>query len=190
MEHGFTWFGCYLGLPDSIATSLCVASLLIVFALGLARRLAAPRRRPSSPEDGFTVRNVAEMFVEAHSRPRRGRHRSRRGEVRSPAGDASSPSSWSRTCSASCPGFSPPTSDFNITFGARRWSPSPPINYYGARAHGAGYVKQFLGAGAAARPADAAWSRSSATRSGRSRSASVSSRTCSPTTRWWRSSPT
>src|SRR4030095_1127603 len=42
------------------------------------------------------------------------------------------------------PGFSPPTSDFDITFALGVVS-FVAYNYYGARAHGAGYVKQFLG---------------------------------------------
>src|ERR1041385_8515277 len=60
MEHGFTWLGS-LGLPDAIATSLLVATILILFALVARARLASAT---VEPEDGVTVRNVAETFVE------------------------------------------------------------------------------------------------------------------------------
>jgi F0F1-type ATP synthase membrane subunit a len=63
MEHGFTWLGS-LGLPDAIATSLLVAMGLILFAVVVRGRLAAAVQSVE-PEDGVTLRNVAEAFVEA-----------------------------------------------------------------------------------------------------------------------------
>ena len=82
------------------------------------------------------------------------------------------------------PGFVPPTSNFNITFGARRGL-VPRLQLLRHDASTASAVPEALPrAGAPPRAAHARASSSSATASGRSRSASVSSPTCSPTTRW------
>jgi F-type H+-transporting ATPase subunit a len=140
MEHGFTWLGS-LGLPDAIATSLLVATLLILFALAARARLASANA--VEPEDGVTVRNVAEMFVE-----------SIQGLAEGVIGHGSEKYVpllatffifiLVANLLGLVPGFSPPTSDFNITFALGVVS-FVAYNYYGMRAHGAGYVKQFLG---------------------------------------------
>jgi len=141
MEHGFTWLGS-LGLPDAIATSLLVATALIVFALVAHRRLASATASVE-PEDGVTVRNVAETFVEAM-------HGMAEGVIGHGA-ERYVPLLATffifiliSNLLGLVPGFSPPTSNFNITFALGVVS-FVAYNYYGARAHGAGYVKQFLG---------------------------------------------
>jgi F-type H+-transporting ATPase subunit a len=141
MEHGFTWFAS-LGLPDSIATSLLVATALILFAFSVRGRLASATASVE-PEDGVTLRNVAETFVEAI-------HGLAEGVIGHGA-EKYVPllaTFFSFILIANLlglvPGFSPPTSDFAITFGMGLVSFAA-YNYYGARAHGAGYVKQFLG---------------------------------------------
>jgi len=140
MEHGFTWLGS-LGLPDAIATSLLVATLLILFALAARARLASANA--VEPEDGVTVRNVAEMFVESIQGLAEG--------VIGHGSDKYVPLLATffifilvANLLGLVPGFSPPTSDFNITFALGVVS-FVAYNYYGMRAHGAGYVKQFLG---------------------------------------------
>jgi F-type H+-transporting ATPase subunit a len=140
MEHGFTWLGS-LGLPDSIATSVLVATLLILFALSARARLASANA--VEPEDGVTVRNIAETFVEAI-------HGMAEGVIGHGA-ERYVPllaTLFSFILIANLlglvPGFSPATADFNITFGIGLVSFAA-YNYYGARAHGAGYLKQFLG---------------------------------------------
>jgi F-type H+-transporting ATPase subunit a len=141
MEHGFTWLGS-LGLPDAIATSLLVATVLILFAL-VARGRLASATASVEPEDGVTVRNVAETFVEAI-------HGMAEGVI-GHGGEKYVPLLATffifiliSNLLGLVPGFSPPTSDFNITFALGLVS-FVAYNYYGARAHGAGYLKQFLG---------------------------------------------
>jgi len=140
MEHGFTWLGS-LGLPDAIATSLLVATMLAIFALAARARLASAN--VVEPEDGVTVRNVAETFVEAIQGLAEG--------VIGHGSDRYVPLLATffiyilvANLLGLVPGFSPPTSDFNITFALGVVS-FVVYNYHGARAHGAGYVKQFLG---------------------------------------------
>lgn len=141
MGHGFTWFAS-VGMHDVIATSIFVSLLLVVFALIANRRLASVTAS-IEPEDGFTVRNVAEAFVE-------GMHGLAEGVI----GHGSEKyvpllaTFFAFILVANLlglvPGFSPPTSDFNITFALGLVSFAA-YNYHGARAHGAGYIKQFLG---------------------------------------------
>ena len=140
MEHGFTWLGS-LGLPDAIATSLLVATMLILFALAARARLASAN--VVEPEDGVTVRNVAETFVEAIHGLAEGviGHGSERYV---PLLATFFIYILVANLLGLVPGFSPPTSDFNITF-ALGVVAFVVYNYEGARAHGAGYVKQFLG---------------------------------------------
>jgi len=141
MEHGFTWFGA-LGLPDVIATSVFVALLLVAFAFAVRSRFAAAGASVE-PEDGVTIRNVAETFVEAM-------HQLAEGVIGHGA-ERYVPLLATffvfilvANLLGLVPGFSPPTSDFNITFGLGLVS-FVAYNYYGARAHGVAYVKQFLG---------------------------------------------
>ena len=141
MEHGFTWLGS-LGLPDAIATSLLVATMLILFALVARARLAAATASVE-PEDGVTVRNIAETFVEGIQGLAEG--------VIGHGSDRYVPLLATffifiliSNLLGLIPGFSPPTSNFNITFALGLVSFAA-YNYYGVRAHGAGYVKQFLG---------------------------------------------
>lgn len=141
MEHGFTWFGS-LGLPDAIATSLLVATLLVTFAVMVRGRLASATASVE-PEDGVTVRNVAETFVEAMHGLAEGVI-GHGAEKYVPLLATFFAFILIANLLGLVPGFSPPTSDFNITFAMGLVS-FVAYNYYGARAHGAGYVKQFLG---------------------------------------------
>jgi F-type H+-transporting ATPase subunit a len=141
MEHGFTWLGS-LGLPDAIATSLLVATGLILFALVAHGRLASATAAVE-PEEGVTLRNVAEAFVESM-------HGLAEGVIGHGA-EKYVPLLATffifiliSNLLGLIPGFSPPTSNFNITFALGLVSFAA-YNYYGVRAHGAGYVKQFLG---------------------------------------------
>ena len=142
MEHdAFSWFGA-LGYPEKIATAGLVASLLIAFAALVHGKLARTEAA-LDPEDGVTLRNLAEVLVEAIS-----------GLAESAIGHGSeryvallaSFFVFILVCNliGLVPGFSPPTSDFNITFGLGV------ISFFayqvaGVREHGLKYVKQFLG---------------------------------------------
>jgi F-type H+-transporting ATPase subunit a len=142
MEHEpFTWFGA-IGLPDKIATSGLVAALLVLFAVVVHRRLAATESA-ITPEDGITGRSLAEVFVEAMSGLAEG--------VIGHGAERYVPLLatffiFILVCNliGLVPGFSPPTSDFNITFALGVVSFFA-FHVYGAREHGVKYVKQFLG---------------------------------------------
>lgn len=141
MEHGFTWFGA-LGLPEKIATAGLVAGLILAFAAFVYRRLANTEAA-LVPENGVTARNLAEVFVE-------GIH----GLAEQVIGHGSEryvPLLATffvfillSNLLGLVPGFSPPTSDFNITLALGLVSF---VAYHaaGVREHGGSYLKQFLG---------------------------------------------
>jgi F-type H+-transporting ATPase subunit a len=143
MEHEtFTWLG-QLPYPEQILTSALVASLLIAFAAAVHRRLAATQAA-INPDDGVTARNIAEVFVEGIS-----------GLAEGVIGHGATryvpllASFFAFILIANLiglvPGFKPPTSDFNVTFGLGVISFAA-YHFYGAREHGVKYIKQFLGA--------------------------------------------
>jgi F-type H+-transporting ATPase subunit a len=142
MEHKtFTWLGG-LPVPESVLTAGLVAVILSIFALIVRPKLAATERA-IEPEDGVTSRNLAEMFVEAMS--------SLAGGVIGHGSERYVPLLASffifillANLIGLIPGFSPPTADFNITFGL---GVVAFLAYHvaGAREHGVSYVKQFLG---------------------------------------------
>ena len=140
-DEPFTWFGA-LGLPEKIATAGLVAGLLVVFAARVRRKLGATEAA-LEPEDGVTVRNLAESLVEAISGLAEGviGHGAQRYVPL-----LASFFVFILACNliGLVPGFSPPTSDFNITFGLGLVS-FVAYQVAGAREHGLRYVKQFLG---------------------------------------------
>jgi len=141
MEHEpFTWFGA-LGLPEKIVTAGLVGAILVTFAAVVRPKLAAATA--VDPEDGVTSRNIAEVFVESIAGLAEG--------VIGHGAERYVPllaSFFAFILLANLiglvPGFSPPTSDFNITFGLGVVSFAA-YQFYGAREHGAKYVKHFLG---------------------------------------------
>jgi len=140
-QEPFTWIGA-LGVPEKIATAGLVAALLVVFGLWVSRKLGATEAA-LDPEDGITTRNLAEVVVEGIS-----------GLAESVIGHGAEGYVpllatffvFILACNliGLVPGFSPPTSDFNITFGLGIVS-FVAYHHAGAREHGLGYVKQFLG---------------------------------------------
>jgi F-type H+-transporting ATPase subunit a len=150
MEHGaFTWFGALLGALDpsyakyaNVATSAFVALLLGLFALLAHRRLAAAEAA-IEPEDGVTVRSIAETVAESIA-----------GLAEGVIGHGATRYVpllgtffvYILVCNliGLVPGFAPPTSDFSVTF-ALGLVTFIAYHVYGAREHGVKYVKQFLG---------------------------------------------
>jgi F-type H+-transporting ATPase subunit a len=143
MEHeAFTWVGAAVGPLEKIATGGIVALLLVVFALRVRPKLALTDAA-IEPEDGVTARNIAEAFVESISGLAEG--------VIGHGAERYVPllaSFFAFILVANLvglvPGFSPPTSDFNITFGLG-FIAFVAYHVYGAREHGFSYIKQFLG---------------------------------------------
>jgi F-type H+-transporting ATPase subunit a len=143
MDHAaFTWMGLLPG-PESLLTAGLVATGLLVFAAVVHRRLANTEAA-IVPEDGVTARNFAEMFVEGISGLAEG--------VIGHGAERYVPLLATffifilvSNLLGLVPGFLPPTSDFSITLALGLVSF---VTYHiaGMREHGAGYVKQFLGA--------------------------------------------
>jgi F-type H+-transporting ATPase subunit a len=142
MEHKpFTWLGS-LPYPEPILTSALVAGLLIAFAAVVHRRLAATEAA-LLVDEGVTGRNLAEAFVEAISGLAEG--------VIGHGAERYVPLLASFFIFILCanliglvPGFSPPTSDFAITFGLGLVAFAA-YHVAGAREHGVKYLKHFLG---------------------------------------------
>lgn len=143
-HHGFNWIGLLTG-PEyqTIGSALVVALILVGFAAIVRGRLANVEAA-IPPEDGFTARNVAEAFVDAIS-----------GLAESAIGHHSEKyvpllaSFFAFILIGNLiglvPGFSAPTSDFNVTFALGVVS-FIAYNAYGMRAHGAGkHLKHLLG---------------------------------------------
>ena len=145
MEHGFMWVSVIPGLkelaPHTATATLVIAALLVWALVGL-RQLRASAD-PVVPDGTLTARNALEMFVEWFIGFIEGilGHKGRRYVhvygtfflfilVANLVG--------------LLPGFSPPTSDFNVTFALGVMS-FLVYNYYGLRAKGLGYLKHFLG---------------------------------------------
>jgi F-type H+-transporting ATPase subunit a len=144
MEHeAFTWLGALWGSElEKISTAGFVALLLLVFALVVRRRLANTEAA-IEPDDGVSARNIAEAFVEAMSGLAEGVI-GHGAEAYVPLLAAFFAFILVANLIALVPGFSPPTSDFNVTFGLAMVA-FVAYNVYGIREHGLRYVKQFLG---------------------------------------------
>jgi F-type H+-transporting ATPase subunit a len=145
LEHGFTWVSIVPGLkmiPAHTATALLVASLLILGALR-ARRAVAASPDAVIPDGTLTVRNAFEIYVEKFS-----------GLVEGVVGPHSGQYVpfyatlflfiLASNLIGLIPGFSPPTSNVNITL-ALGVTSFVMYNYWGFKAHGIAYLKHFVG---------------------------------------------
>ncbi|MBI3771006.1 MAG: F0F1 ATP synthase subunit A [Deltaproteobacteria bacterium] len=145
MEHGFSWVGAIPGLreiPGHLATALLVLIGLTIFALRVRAQLAATSD-PTVPEAGFSARNIAEVVTEmitglaesilGHDAPKY-----------VPLFGSLFLFILAANIIGLLPGFTPPTDNFNITLALGATS-FIAYNYYGARAHGFAYLKQFMG---------------------------------------------
>ena len=145
MEHGFSWVGRIPGvaaIPEHLATSILVMILLTIFALRVRAQLAKTPD-PTLPQSGFSARNIAEVVTEmitqlaesivGHDAPKY-----------VPLFGSFFFFILAANLIGLLPGFTPPTDNFNITIALGAVS-FVAYNYYGARAHGAAYLKQFVG---------------------------------------------
>lgn len=145
MEHGFTWMSAIPGvnlLADHTATATLVILALLTWAFVGLRQLRAATD-PVVPDATLTARNALEIFVEwmvgfvggilgPHSR-----------KYVPVYGTFFLFILMANLCGL-IPGFSPPTSNFNITF-ALGVTSFLVYNYYGFEKKGAAYLKHFLG---------------------------------------------
>lgn len=146
MEHHlFTWVSVIPGLsllPGHLATSILVSAALILFAW-LAKRQLVKATDPAVPDEKLTIRNMAELLTQAVTDMAEG--------VLGSSGRHYVHLYGSfflfiliANLSGLLPGFSPPTSDFNVTLALGCLS-FVAYNYYGFRELGAGYLKHFVG---------------------------------------------
>ena len=145
MEHGFSWVGVIPGLkemPAHTATVLLVMAGLLLFALRVRRQLAAAAD-PTVPAANLSARNIAELIVEMISNLAQGVVGNEAGRY-VPFFASLFIFILVANLAGLLPGFTPPTDNFNITFGLGVVS-FLAYNYYGVRAHGFAYLKQFMG---------------------------------------------
>ena len=148
-HHPFAWVSLIPGLSslyehghEHAATSLLVVAGLILFAY-LANRQLAAASDAAIPDDSLTLRNIAELLVEGVSGMAEG--------VLGHNGRHYVHLYGSFFLFILCanlvgllPGFSPPTSNFNVTFALGVMS-FIAYNYYGFHEQGVGYLKHFVG---------------------------------------------
>ena len=145
MEHGFSWVAVTPGLqalPAHTATALLVMVALVLFGLRVRARLAAVSD-PTVPETGLSARNIAEVVTEGITNLAEGVIGHDAGKY-VPLFGSLFLFILVANLVGMLPGFTPPTDNFNITLGLGVVSFGA-YNYYGVRAHGAGYLKQFVG---------------------------------------------
>jgi F-type H+-transporting ATPase subunit a len=142
MEHGFAWMDYVPGLEPHTATAFLVMGLLLVLALR-ARAQFARAGDATVPDQGISARNIAELVTEliqnlAESIIGHG------SERYVPFFGSLFIFILASNLMGLLPGFTPPTDNFNITLALGVISFAV-YNYYGVRAHGAAYLKQFMG---------------------------------------------
>ncbi|HZR84849.1 MAG TPA: F0F1 ATP synthase subunit A [Candidatus Binatia bacterium] len=147
MEHPFTWTYA-LGMdPDSgwkyFAIGCFVMGVLLLLALRARAAISKDGEAALVPDEGLSARNVFELVVEAIG-----------SLADTVIGDGNARYLpllctfflYILACNAIglVPGFTPPTSDFAITFALGTVS-FIAFNYYGLRQNGVAYLKHFAG---------------------------------------------
>lgn len=147
MEHPFTWHdllptGWQLVIPQHIFFALVVMVLLVVLGY-LGKRSLQRAGDPVIPDDNFSLRNLFELLVEFVIHLSDGII-GQKGRRYVPLFGSFFIFILAANLSGLIPGFSPPTSNLNITLGLGLVS-FVAYNFLGAREHGLSYIKQFLG---------------------------------------------
>jgi F-type H+-transporting ATPase subunit a len=148
MEHPFTWYDYIIqptalgALPQHTFTALLVTCLLIAVAFR-ARRSLSRANNAVVPDGGLSLRNIVEILVEFLV----GLVDSiigKKGRKYLPLFGSFFFFILTANLMGLIPGFSPPTSNLNTTLGLGIVSFCA-YNFFGARAHGVGYLKHFMG---------------------------------------------
>jgi F-type H+-transporting ATPase subunit a len=144
MEHPVTWTGL-IGIPHGDWEYFAIGMLImgVLLLLGLRARAELAKDSAIVPDEGLSARNVFELLVEAIG-----------GLADSVVGHGAAQYVpllstffiFILFCNfmGLLPGFTPPTSDFDITLALGVVSFCA-FNYYGFKAQGVGYVKHFMG---------------------------------------------
>jgi F-type H+-transporting ATPase subunit a len=146
MEHPFTWVSIIPGLsalPDHVATSLLVVGVILIIVY-LAHRQRTAAEDSAVPDEALTPRNMAELFVEGLA--------SMAESVLGPSGRRFVPLYGTffifilaANLIGLIPGFSPPTSNFNVTLALGMIS-FIAYNFYALKQQGlVKYLKHFVG---------------------------------------------
>lgn len=141
MHHAYTWLSPF-GFYEPLAAGAVVAVLLTIFAILVAVRVRN-KEAALEPEDGLTVRNVAEVFVEAVENLAEsiiGHHSGKYVPLLS----AFLAFILLSNLMGLVPGISPATAHFHITFGLGVVAFCA-YHVFGWQAQGASYLKHFLG---------------------------------------------
>lgn len=141
MSH-FTWLSMIPGIADHTATATLVILLLVLLGWTSKRRI---EETPDAvvPDAALTVRNLVEIFVEIISGVVKGVLGSRARRF-IPLYGTFFIFILASNLLGLVPGFSPPTSNFNVTFGLGVCS-FLMYNYYGFAEGGMDYLKHFAG---------------------------------------------
>ena len=146
MEHHlFLWVDHIPGLsllPGHIATSLLVSVALILFAYMAKRQLAAADD-VAVPDDSLTCRNMAELLTQGISDMAEGVLGDRAQKYVHLYGSFFL-FILVANLSGLLPGFSPPTSNFNVTLALGVLS-FVAYNFYAFQEQGLAYLKHFVG---------------------------------------------
>lgn len=146
MEHGFTWVSVIPGLnalPPQTATGLLVAVALAWWAMRARAQIEAAGTSAVVPDERLSARNAMEVFVVGFSSLVTsviGSHGRRYFSVYA----TFFLFILASNLAGLIPGFSPPTSNVNVTLSLGVLS-FIFYNYYGLREHGLAYLKHFLG---------------------------------------------
>jgi len=143
VEAHFTWVSLIFGhsLDQTITATLVMLAIVAWAIVGLRQMQAVAD--PVIPEDKLTARTMLEIFVEwfvGFAEGVLGKHAKRFV----PMYGTFFLFILLANLSGLIPGFSPPTSNFNIAF-ALGVSSFLLYNYFGFAEHGVGYLKHFLG---------------------------------------------
>ncbi len=146
MEHHlFLWVDHIYGLkllPGHIATSLIVSVVLILFAYMAKRQLAAADD-VAVPDDSLTCRNMAELLTQGISDMAEGVLGDKAYKYVHLYGSFFL-FILVANLSGLLPGFSPPTSNFNVTLALGVLS-FVAYNFYAFQEQGLAYLKHFVG---------------------------------------------
>lgn len=144
MEHPVTWTGL-IGIPHGDWEYFAIGMLImgVILLLGLRARSELAKDSAVVPDEGLSARNVFELLVESIG-----------GLADSVVGHGAAQYVpllstffiFILFCNfmGLLPGFTPPTSDFDITLALGVVS-FVAFNYYGFKAQGVGYLKHFMG---------------------------------------------
>jgi len=144
-HHSFTWVSVIPGLsllPGHVATALIVLVLIVLFVLRAKSQQAAASDR-DVPDDSLTCRNIAELLVQGVMSMAEGvlGHQARKYI---PLYGTFFIFILVSNLMGLIPGFSPPTTNFNVTFALGLLSFTA-YNFFGFKEEGVGYLKHFVG---------------------------------------------